>query len=49
MIDLAAAIARDDYQTRRKRQAQGTEKAKSSGKHQDRKPANWQTPQDIKV
>ena len=28
MIDLAAAMARDDYETRRKRQAQGIEKAK---------------------
>lgn len=28
MIDLAAAMARDGYETRRKRQSQGIEKAK---------------------
>ena len=38
MIDLAAAMARDDYETRRKRQAQGIEKAKALGKYQGRKP-----------
>ncbi len=38
MIDLAAAMARDDYETRRKRQAQGIEKAKTLGKYQGRKP-----------
>lgn len=38
MIDLAAAMARDDYETRRKRQAQGIEKAKSLGKYQGRQP-----------
>lgn len=38
MIDLAAAMARDDYETRRKRQAQGIEKAKARGKYQGRKP-----------
>ncbi|MDK9755921.1 helix-turn-helix domain-containing protein, partial [Vibrio sp. D173a] len=35
---LAAAMARDDYETRRKRQAQGIEKAKALGKYQGRKP-----------
>lgn len=38
MIDLAAAMARDDYETHRKRQAQGIEKAKKLGKYQGRKP-----------
>ncbi|HBC3474103.1 TPA: recombinase family protein [Vibrio parahaemolyticus] len=38
MIDLAAAMARDDYETRRKRQAQGIKKAKALGKYQGRKP-----------
>jgi DNA invertase Pin-like site-specific DNA recombinase len=38
MIDLAAAVARDDYETRRKRQTQGIEKAKALGKYQGRKP-----------
>ncbi|HHY0517209.1 TPA: hypothetical protein ACVU5C_003741 [Vibrio parahaemolyticus] len=38
MIDLAAVMARDDYETRRKRQAQGIEKAKTLGKYQGRKP-----------
>jgi DNA invertase Pin-like site-specific DNA recombinase len=38
MIDLAAAMARDDYETRRKRQSQGIKKAKALGKYQGRKP-----------
>ncbi|AEH16435.1 recombinase family protein [Shewanella baltica] len=38
MIDLAAAMARDDYETRRKRQAQGIEKAKALGKYLGRQP-----------
>lgn len=38
MVDLAAAMARDDYETRRKRQAQGIEKAKALGKYKGRKP-----------
>lgn len=38
MIDLAAAMARDDYETRKKRQTQGIAKAKSEGKYQGRKP-----------
>lgn len=38
MIDLAAAMARDDYETRQKRQAQGIEKAKALGKYQGRQP-----------
>ncbi|GLO64007.1 resolvase [Vibrio sp. MACH09] len=38
MIDLAAAMSRDDYETRRKRQAQGIAKAKAAGKYQGRKP-----------
>ncbi|PAJ71816.1 resolvase [Pseudoalteromonas sp. NBT06-2] len=38
MIDLAAAMARDDYETRRKRQAQGILKAQELGKYQGRQP-----------
>ncbi|MGL5025944.1 MAG: recombinase family protein, partial [Shewanella oncorhynchi] len=38
MIDLAAAMARDYYETRRKRQAQGIEKAKTLGKYLGRQP-----------
>ncbi|EKO3820319.1 recombinase family protein [Vibrio harveyi] len=33
MLDLGAAMARDDYETRQKRQAQGIEKAKAEGKY----------------
>lgn len=40
MIDLAAAMARDDYETRRKRQAQDIEKAKTSGKYLERQPVH---------
>lgn len=36
MLDMAAAIARKDYQQRRDRQAQGIEKAKAAGKYQGR-------------
>ncbi len=38
MIDLGAAMARDDYETRRKRQAQGIKKAKHNGIYTGRKP-----------
>ncbi len=38
MIDLAEAMARDNDETRRKRQTQGIEKAKALGKYQSRKP-----------
>ena len=38
MLDLGAAMARDDYETRYKRQAQGIEKAKSEGKYRGRQP-----------
>ncbi len=38
MLDLGAAMARDDYETRHKRQAQGIEKAKSEGKYRGRQP-----------
>lgn len=38
MIDLGAAMARDDYETRRKRQAQGIKKAKIKGVYVGRKP-----------
>lgn len=46
MIDLAAAMARDDYETRQKRQAQGIEKAKTLGKYQGRQP-NYQLRENI--
>lgn len=36
MLDMAAAIARKDYQQRRDRQAQGIEKAKAAGVYQGR-------------
>jgi DNA invertase Pin-like site-specific DNA recombinase len=36
MLDMAAAIARKDYNQRRQRQAQGIEKAKSKGLYQGR-------------
>ena len=38
MLDLGAAMARDDYETRHKRQAQGIEKAKAAGKYRGRQP-----------
>lgn len=36
MLDMAAAIARKDYEQRRERQAQGIAKAKAEGKYQGR-------------
>ena len=48
MIDLAAAMARDDYETRRKRQAQGIEKAKALGKYQGRQP-DFELRQNIRL
>ena len=38
MLDLGAAMARDDYETRHKRQAQGIAKAKAEGKYRGRQP-----------
>lgn len=37
MLDLGAAMARDDYETRRNRQKQGIEKAKANGAYKGRK------------
>ncbi|ODQ00636.1 recombinase family protein [Salinivibrio sp. DV] len=37
MIDMLAAISRKDYEDRRRRQAQGIEKAKNQGKYRGRK------------
>ena len=37
MLDMLAAIARKDYEDRRKRAAQGIEKAKAAGKYKGRK------------
>ncbi|MBY5920941.1 recombinase family protein [Ferrimonas balearica] len=36
MLDLAAGMARDDYETRRKRQKQGIEAAKAEGRYKGR-------------
>ncbi|MCQ9091070.1 recombinase family protein [Vibrio alginolyticus] len=38
MMDMLAAIARKDYQDRRRRQAEGIEKAKIEGKYKGRQP-----------
>lgn len=38
MLDMLAAIARKDYVDRRRRQAQGIEKARKQGKYRGRKP-----------
>ena len=38
MMDMLAAIARKDYQDRRRRQAEGITKAKEEGKYKGRKP-----------
>ncbi|HHG3252298.1 TPA: recombinase family protein [Vibrio parahaemolyticus] len=38
MMDMLAAIARKDYQDRRRRQAEGIEKAKAEGKYRGRQP-----------
>jgi DNA invertase Pin-like site-specific DNA recombinase len=46
MLDLGAAMTRDDYQTRHKRQAQGIAKAKAEGKYRGRQP-NLALHQDI--
>jgi DNA invertase Pin-like site-specific DNA recombinase len=37
MLDVLAAVARKDYEDRRRRQAQGQEKAKAEGKYKGRK------------
>lgn len=36
LLDMLAAIARKDYEDRRRRQAEGISKAKSEGKYRDR-------------
>lgn len=36
MMDMLAAIARKDYQDRRRRQAEGIKKAKEEGKYRER-------------
>ncbi|MCD1416896.1 recombinase family protein [Vibrio parahaemolyticus] len=38
MMDMLAAIARKDYQDRRRRQAEGIQKAKAEGKYKGRQP-----------
>ncbi|EEZ39089.1 site-specific recombinase resolvase family [Photobacterium damselae subsp. damselae CIP 102761] len=38
MMDMLAAIARKDYQDRRRRQAEGIKKAKAEGKYKGRRP-----------
>lgn len=47
MLDLGAAMARDDHETRYKRQAQGIAKAKAEGKYRGRR-ANVTLHQDIR-
>ncbi|KLV03667.1 resolvase [Photobacterium aquae] len=47
MLDLGAAMARDDHETRHKRQAQGIAKAKAEGKYRGRR-ANMALHQDIR-
>ncbi|HIF9529837.1 TPA: recombinase family protein [Photobacterium damselae] len=47
MLDLGAAIARDNYETRHKRQAQGIAKAKLEGKYRGRQ-INKALHQDIR-
>ena len=47
MLDLGAAMARDDYETRYKRQAQGIAKAKAKGKYRGRR-VNESLHQDIR-
>ncbi|MDW2405224.1 resolvase, partial [Vibrio sp. 1262-1] len=37
MLDMLAAVARKDYEDRRRRQAQGVQKAKAMGKYRGRK------------
>ena len=46
MLDMLAAIARKDYDDRRKRQAQGVKKAKAEGKYKGR-PINKKLHKDI--
>ncbi len=48
LIDVFALMARDDYETRRKRQAQGIAKAKSEGKYKGRAP-NHELREKIKI
>ncbi len=38
LLDILAAVARKDYEDRRRRQLQGIEKAKADGKYAGRKP-----------
>jgi DNA invertase Pin-like site-specific DNA recombinase len=38
MLDMLAAVARKDYDDRRRRQSQGIAKAKSDGKYNGRQP-----------
>ncbi|GAD28559.1 resolvase of Tn3 transposon family [Photobacterium leiognathi lrivu.4.1] len=47
MLDLGAAMARNDYETRHKRQAQGIAKAKAEGKYRGRR-VNESLHQDIR-
>jgi len=38
MLDMLAAVARKDYEDRRRRQSQGIDKAKAEGKYRGRQP-----------
>lgn len=46
LLKLALQMAREDYETRRKRQAQGIAKAKLKGQYKGRQP-NWQQHEKI--
>ena len=48
MLDMLAAIARKDYEDRRKRQAQGIEKAKAEGRYRGR-PINVELPRKVRL
>lgn len=48
MLDLGAAMARDDYETRQKRAQQGIQKAKQSGRYKGR-PVNENTVKKIRA
>ena len=45
LLDILAAMARDDYETRRKRQREGIERAKAEGKYKGKQ----QSPKTIKA
>ena len=44
LLDMLAAIARKDYENRRRRQAEGTAKAKAAGRYRGRPEGNCSGP-----